>query len=500
MGVIRRQGVKNSIFNYLGVALGFLNVVFIMTKVLTLDEYGLCSVILKLGSFFSVLALAGSSNIINRYFPYFKGQGKRHGDLLSLLVKYILIGGMAATLLSLVLRPVAMHVYYDKARLLVDYYYYLIPLGVSLAIFELISGYCRVLLKSTVPVFVKEVAVRFGILVILGLLHFGVIDFEFFFKLYVFSNAVGAIVLVGYLQKIGELKVTLKVRFRGFPKFREMLRFGLYSMFNTSMNLTIRMVDLLMLTSMAFSSSGLAAAAIYGLGSHIVTAIYVPANGVKQIASPIIADAFKNNDLTKIEKINQKTGLTLLVAGLFILGLVVVNLVSILGIMKDGYKEAQYVVYFIGAARVLEMSSGMNNRIIMESRYYKYNLFFNLGMLVLVLITNFLLIPRFEIMGAAMATAISLVSMVVLKMWFVHRKFGFKPYNFNTVKAILIGLSCLFIVYFIPKTDHVIIDLGYRSALYTALFGIAVYTLKISVDINEFIDSLYRRFLKRKAD
>lgn len=498
MGIIRRQGVKNSIFNYLGVALGFLNVVFIMTKVLSLDEYGLCSVILKLGSFFSVLTLAGSSNIINRFFPYFKGQGKRHGDLLSVLIKYILVSGLIAVGLSFVLRPLAIHIYYDKARLLVDYYYYLVPLGASLAIFELISSYCRVLLKSTVSVFVKEVAVRFGILTILGLLHFGVIDFELFFKLYVLSNAVGAIVLMAYLQKIGELKVSLKVGFRGFPKFLEMLRFGLYSMFNTSMSLTIRMVDLLMLTSMAFSSSGLAAAAIYGLGSHIVTAISVPANGVKQIAAPLLADAFSNEDFKRIESINQKTGLTLLIAGLFIMGLVVINLVSILGIMKEGYIEAQFVVYFIGGARVLEMSCGMTNRVIVESKFFRYNLLFNVCMLLLVFVTNSLLIPKFEIMGAAMATAISIVTMVLIKVWFVYTKFGFNPYNVNTLKAVLVGLLCLFTVYIIPKTDIILVDLAYRSVLFSALFGVLVYTLKISVDINEFIDSLYRRFLRPK--
>ena len=156
-----------------------------------------------------------------------------------------------------------------------------------------------------------------------------IIDFNTFFHLYLYNNAIGALVILVYLYKIGELHIDFKVRIRSFSNAREMIRFGLYTVFNQSINMVVRMIDLLMLTY--YAVTGLAAAGIYDFGMLVVNVINVPAQGIRQIASPVVADAFKRNDMSQLESIYKKTCNNLLIAGLFIFSVVVINLHSLFG-------------------------------------------------------------------------------------------------------------------------------------------------------------------------
>ncbi|MCB0738401.1 MAG: polysaccharide biosynthesis C-terminal domain-containing protein [Bacteroidetes bacterium] len=491
MGVIRRQGIKNSIYNYLGVGLGYINMALIMTNVLSAEEYGLRGVIFRLGSFFSMAALLGTANIVNRYFPHFKNKETRHGDLLSFILTYLGVGIILGAILTIALKSFAFSSY-SNVPFLLDYYYEIIPFGASLALFEALSAYCRVLLKSTVPVFVREVGVRILTTILLGLLAWGIIDFNQFFLAYLYSNTVGAFVLAGYLVKIGEFNIKLRISFWRFPMFIEMVKFGTYTMFNASINMVVRMTDMLMIT---YLMVGLAPAGIYDFGMLIANIVMVPATSLRQIASPIVADAFKRNDMKQLADIYNKTSTTQLVAGLFIFCIVVLNLPSLLLVMKSDFAQAEYVVYLMGITRIFDMASGMNNRLIMESKYYRATLVFNLILMVLVILTNWWFIPIYGITGAALASAISVMIIILAKIVFVYRVFGFNPYDFDTVKSVIVAVIALGAIYFLPIIGNVFVDIGYRTTLFVPLYIILVYKLKISEDINKLAEPFVGKVL-----
>lgn len=497
MGVIRKQSITNSVYNYAGILLGYLNLAILMTEILSVEEYGLRGVIFQLGSLFSVTSMLGSSNIMNRYFPFFRDKNNGHGNLLGFILVYTLIGIALTAILTVLFKPIIIEMYSEKAQLLVEYYYIIIPFGLSLSLFEALSSYSRVLLKSTMPVFIKEFGVRVLTTVLLIVLYFKLIDFEIFFHLYLYLYGFGALVLMFYLFRLGEWHVSVNTNFLQFPKLKEMLTFGFYTLFNASMNMIVRTADLVMLTYFSVSLSGLTAAGIYNFGMLIANVISVPSISLRQIAAPIIADAFKNNDLTSIEEIYKKTCITQLVAGLFAFSLVFLNLHSVFSMLKPAYAACEYVVYFIGIARLFEMASGLNNRIIMESKYYKSTVSFNVLLLVVVVISNLVFIPLFEINGAAFASAISILIITLAKIIYVNRKFGFNPYDWGTLKAVLITIVGILAIYFIPKTGNIIIDIGYRSILFTAFFGVFILWFKVSVDVNNLADMLFKKVFKR---
>ena len=66
------------------------------------------------------------------------------------------------------------------------------------------------------------------------------------------------------------------------------------------------------------------------------------------------------------------------------------------------------MVFYIGLAQLFNISTGVNGAIITNTKYYRFDLYTSVLLAIITVIANLLLIPRFGIDGAAMATAISI--------------------------------------------------------------------------------------------
>ena len=76
MGVIKRQGIKNTIITYVGIAIGFVSLIFVQPHLLSSSELGLVRILLSFSSFIATVLPLGVSNINVRYFPFFKDESK----------------------------------------------------------------------------------------------------------------------------------------------------------------------------------------------------------------------------------------------------------------------------------------------------------------------------------------------------------------------------------------------------------------------------------------
>jgi hypothetical protein len=97
------------------------------------------------------------------------------------------------------------------------------------------------------------------------------------------------------------------------------------------------------------------------------------------------------------------------------------------------------------------------------------------------------LIKAFGLVGAALATLISISLFNIIKMIFIQIKFRMHPLSIQMVYISLIAALSYFIVYFIPLNLNPIINLLLRSAIFACCFLLPVYYLKISKDLNDVI-------------
>ncbi|MGB0430387.1 MAG: hypothetical protein ACPGLV_07925 [Bacteroidia bacterium] len=489
MGVVKKQGVANSIWMYFGLALGYINMGIIMAKFLSSENLGARQVIFQAGSFFSIIALVGLRNIINRFFPSFNNEENKHGGFVTFIMLYWLAGTLLSSVILLACKEYVMLFFGEKSNFLNNIYLFIIPFGASLALFNALTAYSTALLKSTVPIFIREVGQRVITSLLLILVVLKWISFEQFMNWYLLSYVLAMLVLVIYLIKMGQFHFSFKVEFKWLARLKEMFVFGLFTWFNNAMQILVKTADVFMLGAI----SGFSSAGIYGLGSLIGSIVQVPSQSLRQIGAPLISRYFEEDNMLEIGNLYKKTCMVQLVTGLFLYLLILVNLDVIFTIWRPEFASGKIVIVYLGAAQLIGGSTGMNGRIIVESKYFRWNFYFNLMLGVFAVLSNYLLIPQFGIKGAALASGGTIVTVSLLKVLFVYAKFNLQPFSAKTLVGIAIGLIAFFAVNYIPFTQIFVLDILIRSILFSIIFIPLIIRSNISPGVNE----LYFGFLKK---
>jgi len=218
---------------------------------------------------------------------------------------------------------------------------------------------------------------------------------------------------------------------------------------------------------------------------------------VNAITIPLIARAWKNNDLKEIASLYRKTAINLLVVGgLLFVGIAVNldNMVSVLNYVSgEDYSAGKYVAVFVGLGFLFDLATGINGGIITNSKYYYYNLLLIMVLLVAVIITDIIFIPIYGLIGAAVATAGTRFFFNLGKMIFVKWKFDMQPFTKNTLLAVLVILVVLAMNLLIPRMENFFVDLIVRSGIVTVLYIGLTLLLKVSDDISNTAFGVLRR-------
>ena len=111
MGVIQRQGIKQSLVNYLGVLIGAVSVIFIYP--LDPKSYGLARFLIDGSLFLMPFLLLGFSGVMIRFFPHFKNEKKGHNGILFLIISVVFCTCLVFVLLAFLFKDFVYDLYSD---------------------------------------------------------------------------------------------------------------------------------------------------------------------------------------------------------------------------------------------------------------------------------------------------------------------------------------------------------------------------------------------------
>ena len=184
---------------------------------------------------------------------------------------------------------------------------------------------------------------------------------------------------------------------------------------------------------------------------------------------------------------------------LFIIGLLMfiglwVNIDNIFEILGPNFVSGKWVIFFIGLGSLIDMTTGANSSILGSSPQYKVQSLFLIVLVVLLILTNFLLIPIYGITGAAIGGAVSLSILNLFRFLYLWYKYNLQPFNLKFLLVAAIGIIAYLISLLLPVLPNFIFDILVRSSIFSVLFCLPVYLLKLSPDINEKADEVLRMF------
>ena len=307
-------------------------------------------------------------------------------------------------------------------------------------------------------------------------------------SLTIVSYALAVVGMLVYIYLQGNLFTSLDFGFVRHPAFKEMWRYGLWVILGGASAALMPHIEKVLLPGF---EGGLSNTAIFDIASRIALVISIPRNSIVMISAPIIAKAFQENDLAHINTIYQKSSLNLFIIGVFLFLGIWVNIDSIFAIIPKSelYAPGKWVVLMIGLSRIADMMTGLNTEILTNSRYYRYDIVFILLFTILMIISNFYLIPLYGYNGAAAASLFSVVIYNLVKLLFIRKQLSIQPFTTGTIKVIVLCGVTYGINLLIPSTGYpgligLFIDLLVRSVMVVAIFGGGIIYWRVSEDIS----------------
>jgi O-antigen/teichoic acid export membrane protein len=238
------------------------------------------------------------------------------------------------------------------------------------------------------------------------------------------------------------------------------------------------------------SMVGLASVGIYGVANGLISALQMPYRSFLIISSPLVAEYWAKNDMKSMQHIYQKFTLNIVIVSLFLFLLIWHNLDALfLNVIQNPiYAAGKWVFFILAIGKIIDIATGLNCVFLSTSKKYIWDLYFAIFLLVTAIISNRLLIPLWDIKGAALATTLCVILLSVLKVLIVKKFFHIQPFTNKLWIVLGIGIAAYLLISIVPVFLHWMLDVGMRCGLALVLFMLPVYLLKISDEINGSIN------------
>ena len=492
MGIVRNQSIKNSIFIYIGIFFGAISTIILYPNAFNShpEHLGLLQIIIAYSTVISTFSFLGSPKTIIRFFPKYKNK-----DELITVTFLIPLIGFVLVLLSYFLFKVSFLRLINADILLTNNFHLVFFLLFFLSFFEVFSALSRSLLKSTIPVFLKEVFLK-GLSIFLLFLHwFNYIDFITFLHLYI-SIYLAMVLILSYVIFI-DFRFSITFRFNDI-NIRELLTYGAFVLIGGASSILVSKVDMMMIGKLM----DLEQVAYYTIAFFIGNVILVPARSVGSITAPLLSKAWNKNNIDEINTIYKKSSINQLLFGGLLFLIICLNIDEGLSLLPEKFQGGKYVVFYIALSKLFSVATGVNGQIIVNSQYYRFDLYSNIILLIITVFSNYIFIPETSplseynivgINGAAFATALSVVLFNIFKMFFVKVKIGIHPFSFNTLRAITLIIITFYIVSSITFQDSLFLSLISKSFLILIIYIPFLLIFNISEDLNKIVSEIWTK-------
>lgn len=372
MGLVIRQSVYSTIISYAGVVIGYINLLYLYPKFLSLDQVGLLRTIQDAGILLTPFAQLGLTQSIIRFYPQLVKE-KSDSQIFITLIMLLSVAGFAIFFILFKLFETPILSYFkDNAKEIIEYSGWVLWLTLILVMTGLLEAYSRSLMKVVIPNLLREIVTRLLLAVLVLLYFLDVITFDFFIIGSVGAYLFCLLILITYLWHTGDISVQTDFKKLDTSKIPGMVQYSLLSFAGMAGMVLIGKVDSMMVSAML----GFAANAVYTTAFYMATVIEVPKRALSQIMMPLISKAFEQNNVREVGTLYRKTSIIQFIIGALLLIGVWINLDNMFALVPKGnqYELGKWVVIIVGVGKLVDMLFGPSSEIIVLSKYYKFNI------------------------------------------------------------------------------------------------------------------------------
>ena len=492
MGIVQKDALRTTIISSFGLILGYLNKGLFFLLIFSTEQIGVVNLVFSLGVLFAQFSNFGAIYSIWKFFPFFKNKENKHHGFLSFSLLIVLLGAGIVSLFFLLFRSNIEHIYESKSPMFLDYYLWVIPLGIGYLMYLVFEVYLRSLFKNVISVFAMDVVLRLVVSLLLLLFWSELIDFNDFVLAHSLVFFIPPLILIFYLKYLGELfidprKINISKRFK-----KIIFNYSAFNYMNTLGRVLVNALDVIMIAQFI----GLKATGVYTTVVFLTSAIQVPYKSLIRVSSPLISEHWKNRNFSGMKLLYRQVSSVSLVIGLGLFICVWVNIDFLFSFLKPEFSDGIWVFFFLMMGRLLDMYFGLNGHIFTSSKKYKYDLIFTLSLIGVVYFLNLYLIPIYGIIGAAISTAVALILYNLGRLLFVYFAYSIHPFNWKQFLIIILGILSIILVINIPMFDlNVWIQFILKTIITAFVFFGTILLFDLEVETKNYIRKALR-FIK----
>lgn len=494
MGIIVKQGVKGSLYAYIGVIIGFIISSILMPQWLTTAQIGAVRLIESYGGILSKIASLGILGLTLKYYPFFQDKDKSDNGFIRLvfglpLIGFVIVGCvffffkdffLAADLKDALFKSVA---------------WLILPYTFIRLSYEIFDNYRRSLLDAVVGIITRDVLQRIFVVVILVLFYLEFLGFISFVMAFIAVHTFPSIIML--VKSVSEGNFNLSQKFT-LPKHDEiskksMISFAGFTFLAGFSSILMQTIDGIMVNKYI----GLGDAGIYFVMFYFGVLISIPTRVLLKIAPAILSIDIRDRNRKKQIDMLKSTSITLTFTGVVLLVLLWSNIHNILAFLPEAYEKGKFVILFIGLAKLVEMMPGTTMLHIYLSKHYKYHLLSSILFISLLIVSNHILIPQYQLIGAAFASFLTRLIIAIINQIAYYYFLKEQPYSLKTLYCLISGVLIYFLMGVIPPFDHFMVDIIVRSGIIGFLFLVINMTLNLVPEYNQLLFK-YVPFLSNK--
>ncbi|RYF81002.1 MAG: lipopolysaccharide biosynthesis protein [Chitinophagaceae bacterium] len=436
----------------------------------------------------------GMTAFITKFYPYYNAHlPPKKNDQLTIALLAPCVGFLLVIVLGLAFKDTVVKIFANSPEL-PKYYYWLFPFGFGYTIFMVLDAYSWQLHKAVLSNFLKEVAFRGFVTVLILLTAFHLItEFETFIGFYSFIYLVLVLYLLLYFHRRNLLHFSFQ-RSIVTRRFKKKIIALLAFVWSGGLMFSLAsVIDTIFIA--AILPNGMGAAGVFTFGQYIASLVQAPQRAVIAASTGPLSQAWREKDLEKLKKVYHRSSINLLLFSCAMFTLVWLNFED--GVktfhLQSAYLDAKWVFFYFGLTRIVDMGTGVNAQIITTSTKWRFDFITGLILLGLMLPLNFFLTKSIGLLGPAIAALISFTIYNAIRYVYLLRKFKMQPFNYKTLYAILLTAGCFVIAYFPFRNVTGLHWMIIRSLVFLTPFAMATIKLQLSPDLLPVWETVKKR-------
>jgi O-antigen/teichoic acid export membrane protein len=474
----KRQSIRHLIVAVIAMIIGAINNLYIFSDHLELK--GKYDFIVNTSYIVAIVAAMGLPTLTNKYLPLFKTEdNKDHGFLTVLLLLGLVFSFIFFVSLSgfLWANPLKLG---DQNEYL-KYGHFILLIAAIMVNIHVIAKYLNARRTVDIPLAIMSLLnkVLIGLLVLA--VGIGAVYYSFYEIGIIIVFVLQLLIFFIFLARRHGVSL-VKIDFGFFKANRppDLLPFLVSGLFMSISYSVLDKIDHSMLGSMVgFKENG-----IYGINNYISGLVLIPYVSAFALYGYTISKLMTEKKYELVAVKYKQTSDYLFIIGGSIFLLIWANL-DILIMISPKMTEVlsyRYLLLILAIGHLINMVFSINEHILVYGDYFRINNILVALMIGINVLLNYLLIPVYNVYGAAIATMISFGVFNLAKSWFVYRQYHMNVIDKRTVAILTLGIISFTMVEIIELKSTIL-----NSLINTTIVGLTFIAPVLKFRLSEII-------------